>query len=217
MPGSHGAATTCALPLTLALALLAASACDTGRPPQASDQETHRELDQETHDRVVALGGSAATTFAQTLAAGLFAEIEEGGTAHAIDFCSREAEALADSVRRDLGPGWEVKRTTRRTRNPDNEPDDLERQALDRFHAAWDADEPLEHHVQRTPSGNYRFYRPLMIAPLCVQCHGPRDDLDPTVRGILEERYPHDTAVGYTVGDFRGLVRVTVPADAVGR
>jgi hypothetical protein len=215
MSRSHATAAVCALACTLGLTL----ACDADpgeRPGPETDQPLEQELDAETRDQVVALGGSAATQFAQTLAGRLLTEVETGGAAHAIDFCAEEAEALADGVRRDLGPGWELKRTTLRTRNPANEPDALEQRALDRFHESYEAGTLLEHHVQRTADGDYRFYRPLMIAPLCVQCHGPRDDLDPAVRAILDERYPDDAAVGYSVGDLRGLVRVTVPAAAVG-
>lgn len=217
MTGSRGATMVGTLAVALAVALAGVAACDTDRADQEPALQPDQELDQEIEARVVELGGSAATVFAQTLAGRLLAELETGGTAHAIDFCAEEAEALADSVRRDLGPGWELKRTTLRPRNPVNEPDALERRALDRFHAAWDADEPLEHHVQRTAGGDFRYYRPLHIAPLCVQCHGPRDDLAQDVRRIIEERYPDDTAVGYSVGDLRGLVRVTVPASAIGR
>jgi hypothetical protein len=39
--------------------------------------------------------------------------------------------------------------------------------------------------------------------------------MDPAVRTALEETYPEDLATGYEAGDFRGLIRVTVPASKV--
>jgi hypothetical protein len=35
------------------------------------------------------------------------------------------------------------------------------------------------------------------------------------VQAILHERYPDDLATDYAVGDFRGVVRVSVPVDWV--
>jgi hypothetical protein len=174
-------------------------------------------LDDETRDRVQAQGDAAVTALMQTLAGRLTAAMAEGGPAHAIDFCAGEAMALTDSVAATLGPGWELKRTTLLARNPANGPDALELEALERFHAAEVAgDEPRAHFVQRTPAGDYRYYRPLRIAALCLGCHGAPDDLDPAVREMLAARYPDDRAVGYETDDLRGLVRVTVPASAVG-
>jgi hypothetical protein len=174
-------------------------------------------LDDETRDRVQAQGDVAVNTLMQTLAARLTAAMAADGPAHAIDFCAREAEALTDSVAATFGTGWEIKRTTLLARNPANEPDALEREALDRFHAAeTEGQEPTANYVQRTPDGDYRYYRPLRIAALCVGCHGPAETLDPAVREILAQRYPDDRAVGYQVDDLRGLVRVTIPAAAIG-
>lgn len=187
--------------LVVATLAAVASACD------VRDQD----IDDATRARVVAAGDSVATQLAGTLSGMLFGAIAEGGPEHAIAICVQEAHALADSVAQARGEGWEVKRTTRRTRNPANAPDRLEQSALDRFHAA-EADGGLAHYVQRTPEGSYRYYRPLRTAPMCLECHGDRDQLDPRVRRVLDERYPHDQATGYGDGELRGLIRVTVPA-----
>lgn len=173
-------------------------------------------LDDATRARVVAVGDSAAMSLVRTLGARLGEHMAQGGPAGAIAFCSAEAQTLTDSVSAALGEGWAVKRTTTKTRNPRNAPDSLEAEALRHFHdeTAGGA-EPPEHFVQATPDGDYRYYRPLRIAGLCLQCHGPRETLDPGVRQVLDTRYPADQATGYSEGDLRGLVRVTVPREAV--
>ncbi|MFW5947561.1 MAG: Tll0287-like domain-containing protein [Gemmatimonadota bacterium] len=173
------------------------------------------ELDEATRARVVTAGDSAATTLVQTLGGRLSAHMTEAGPRGAIAFCAGEAQALTDSVSRSLGTGWSVKRTTLRTRNPANAPDSLEAEALQEFRQADATGEPPEHLVQATPAGDYRYYRPLRLGQMCLECHGPRDALDPEVRTVLDERYPADQATGYAEGDFRGLVRVTVPREAV--
>lgn len=173
------------------------------------------DVDDATRTRVIAAASPAASTLAETLSGELMAAVSEGGPAHAIGFCAEEALALTDSVAADLGDGWQVKRTAQRTRNPANAPDDLEADALDRFHAAEVDGDGLEELVQRTPDGGFRYYRPLRIAPLCAECHGARDELEPAVLEAIDERYPDDEATGYTEGELRGLIRITVPAGAI--
>lgn len=175
------------------------------------------ELDEGTRARVVELGDSAAMTLIQTLGGRLNAHLATAGTGEAIAFCAGEAQTLTDSISGALGPGWAVKRTTMRTRNPRNAPDSLEAEALLYFQQALDdgAEELPEHHVQVTPAGDYRYYMPLRLGHMCLQCHGPRETLEPAVRRVLDERYPADQATGYDQGEFRGLVRVTVPREAV--
>ena len=196
-----------AIPAVLALATLAAACARTGDDPDA--------VDPATRERVVAVAEPAATALARTLSGQLLDAVAEGGPAGAIEFCSRAAVVLTDGVVADLGEGWAVKRTALRTRNPANAPDALEARALDRFHAAESADGGLEDHVQRTADGDYRYYRPLRIAPLCMECHGDPEAMQPAVRQALADRYPEDAATGYAEGDLRGLIRVSVPASAV--
>ncbi len=173
------------------------------------------EVDDATRARVVALGDSAAMSLVRTLGGKLNGQLATHGPAGAIHFCADEAQALTDSVSATLGPGWQVRRTTRQTRNPSNAPDSLEAVALERFAAADEEGEELTSYVQRTSSGDYRYYMPLRLGHMCLECHGPRDGLDRGVRDLLDTRYPVDQATGYAEGDLRGVVRVTVPADAV--
>jgi hypothetical protein len=178
--------------------------------------EQNDEIDEATRQVVVQRGEQVALHLMQTLSGRLTAAMSEGGPPAAISFCSEEAHALTASVVEGIGHGWEVKRATLRPRNPDNAPDDLEEEALEFFHAAEAAGQELpEHLVQRTPDGDYRYYRPLLTAAMCVQCHGPAEELSSEVVQVLAQRYPDDQAIGYREGDLRGLIRVTVPADAV--
>lgn len=194
--------------LGMALLVVAAAACAPGDDKSAA-------MDDDARARVVATASPAASNLAGTLSGELMAAVSEGGPAHAIGFCADEALELTDSVAADLGDGWQVKRTAQRTRNPANAPDSLEADALDRFHAAETEGDGLEELVQRTPDGDFRYYRALRIAPLCAECHGPRDAMQPAVLEALDERYPDDEATGYAEGDLRGLIRITVPAAAI--
>jgi hypothetical protein len=202
-----------ALPI-LASTLLAAmtGSCAAGADDARVDDAR---VDDATRDRVVAIAGPAATRLAGTLSGELMGAVAEGGPAHAIDFCAREAMDLTRQVAAEMGAGWEVRRTALRTRNPANAPDDLDVRALERFHTAESDGAALENLVRRAPDGDYRYYRPLRVAPLCLECHGPRESLRPDVLDALATRYPDDAATGYAEGDLRGVIRITVPAAAV--
>jgi hypothetical protein len=176
---------------------------DVPTPPLTAEEESH-----------AGDVGSRATAMLQgTLAPRLMGAMEAGGPVAAVRFCSEVADSLtrvaADSA------GLDVKRTSRRIRNPDNAPDPFERAALDHFHAIADRGDSLPAGwVQVVSAEEMRFYAPLVVQPLCVSCHGPADALAPELRRLLAETYPDDRAVGYQPGDLRGLVRVTIPRTA---
>ncbi|MGD2067972.1 MAG: DUF3365 domain-containing protein, partial [Gemmatimonadota bacterium] len=188
----------------LALALLASglTACgtgadDAGPPPLTADEEAH------ARD----VGGAAAATLQSTLAPRLMAAMQEDGPAGAVRFCAGAADSLTAAA--SEAAGVEVARTSLRVRNPDNAPDRWEEAALRHFQALVEAGDSLPAGwVQPVSAEEMRFYAPLRIAPLCVNCHGPRDALAPGVAEILDAEYPDDRATGYRPGDLRGLVRV---------
>lgn len=193
------------------LALLLAG-CGGDREPPAAEPEARAVLPDSV---LIERGGGAATRLATGLVAPLTQAIEEHGTAGAIDFCSREAQrltaAVADSIGRDIAIG----RTTLKPRNPANAPDSLDRLVLGELHALAAAGDSLPPYRLVEDGEQVRYYRPLRIQPLCVQCHGPVDQLEPEVLRLLQQRYPGDQATGYREGDLRGAIRVVMPRAAV--
>ena len=172
------------------------------------------ELDPQVEAAVLELGSSASQALMGTLVTQLTAAMQEGGAANAVDFCSTSALELTAGVAREQG--LEVKRTSMKYRNPANAPDEDETEALRYYESALAETGKLPGPlVQKAGRDEYRFYRPLTVAPPCLGCHGSTGEIDPTVQAILDERYPDDLATGYAVGDFRGVIRVSVPADRV--
>ncbi len=164
----------------------------------------------------VAIGDSAAVALSRSLMSRVQMALREGGPAYAIEFCSERALPITAAVQDSLAGGLEVKRTSTRIRQPANAPDSLEQEALAYFHSELEAGRPLPpYHLQQT-EGGWRYYKPVVVADFCTACHGPRESLDPAVRQVLAERYPNDQATGYSVGDFRGVIRVSVPAAEAG-
>lgn len=55
-----------------------------------------------------------------------------------------------------------------------------------------------------------RYLKPLTQGPLCMTCHGPKENIPSEVQGILKEKYPEDRATGFLVGDLRGAISVKI-------
>lgn len=174
------------------------------------------EVTPEEGTRVVQVAEPAAGELMRTLVGRLTAAVEEGGAAHAVDFCALDAIPLTRLVEAGLEGDLGLKRTSFRYRNESNAPDEAEELALRYFEEQiLTQGEAPPHYVQRVSEEELRYYKPLFVADFCLQCHGDPGTMDPQVRAKLEATYPGDLATGYEAGDFRGLVRVSVPANLV--
>ncbi len=156
-----------------------------------------------------------ASALMDRLSRELQSAMREGGPVQAIAVCSERALPLTAEVA-GAQPGVSVKRVTSRYRNPANAPDALEEPALQTFESAAAGGTPLpERVVQKVRRGDhvvYRYYQPLRTAGLCLVCHGDPERMPQELRAALQARYPGDRAVGYRDGDFRGAIRVELPA-----
>ena len=75
-----------------------------------------------------------------------------------------------------------------------------------------------EFYIQKlAEKSEYRYYKPMIVAALCQKCHGNVDQLDPALKKSLADNYPNDKAVNYQIDDFRGLIRVSIPADLISK
>ena len=186
--------------------ILVFSGCREGLPKVTPEEAT----------LVVQTAEPAAGELIRTLVGRLTAAVEGEGTASAVAFCSMDAIPLTRLVEAGLEADLGLKRTSFRYRNESNAPDEAEELALRYFEERILAEgEAPAHYVQRVSEEELRYYKPLFVSEFCLQCHGDPDAMDPEVRAKLEAEYPGDLATGYKAGDFRGLVRVSVPAALV--
>lgn len=148
----------------------------------------------------------------RNLLASLTQSIAASGTSASIAVCQVEAPRLARSA--SQASGWNVRRVSLRQRNPKASPDDWEREALedfDRRAAAGEAPATLERAavVGVGAQARLRYIRALPTQPLCLNCHGQPEQMDPAVRDEIARLYPNDRAVGYAVGQIRGAVTLS--------
>jgi hypothetical protein len=184
-------------------------------PLLAGCRHEAEEVAPEEWARVVEVGEPAVGALMRTLVGQLTGALEEGGVVHAMDFCATEAVPLTRMVQADLEGNLSLKRTSFRYRNPDNAPDRAEEEALRYFEEAARAGSAPSSYVQRASDDEYRYYQPLFVGDFCLQCHGDPEMMEPGVMETLQDRYPGDLATGYQAGDFRGVVRLSIPATMV--
>lgn len=196
-----------AVALCLALVLTAACGGDPGSAGDAVEDPATPPLSDAERSAAVERGEAAAALLQGALGSTLQQRIQADGLVGAVDFCDLQALPLTAQVTEELGV--EVGRTATRLRNPANAPDPVDRRALEAFAGTSVGQVPF--HLEPVGDSAVRYYKPLYAAQLCVGCHGPREELAPELARVLAERYPEDQATGYAVGDFRGVIRVTLP------
>ncbi len=153
--------------------------------------------------------------FLKSLGGAMKQQMQSGGPVAALDVCRKVAPEIADEI--SLKKGWKVTRVGTRVRNAMlGMPDAWEQQVLLRFEeraAKGESFQDMEYYeVVNEPFGSYlRYMKAIGVKPLCLVCHGPREQLADPVRARLEQLYPHDRAVGYQAGDLRGAVSIKQP------
>ena len=137
------------------------------------------------------------------------------GAAGAISVCKGLAPALIADKRKETG--WDIRRVSLKTRNPERGTPDLweARQLADFNVRAGLGEKPenLEKSEIVTINGKpvLRYMKALPVADVCLKCHGPVDTLDAGLKAELAKNYPQDRATGYVRGEIRGALTVKRP------
>lgn len=202
------------LPLIVALALTRASAAENS--PNASPELSAAFVEPDSVEvaEIRDVGERAINRLGVTLVNEVTVAVAKSGAEKAIDVCHLKALPLTGEIVAGMPRIMSVKRTSLRLRNPANAPDAADTLALARVAKDIQSGilpKVLVQRIERPGTKpEWRVYRPIGVAQQCVTCHGPRELLAPDVLARLEKRYPEDEATGYTVGQWRGLIRVSV-------
>lgn len=138
--------------------------------------------------------------------------VADQGIAGAIPVCKEQAPALIQGKRRETG--WDIRRVSLKTRNPERATPDLweARQLADFDLRARQGEKPetLEKSEIVSIDGKpvLRYIKALPVGDVCLKCHGPAESLDPALQAKLGESYPQDRATGYAKGEIRGALTV---------
>lgn len=152
---------------------------------------------------------AAVQQFFGQLKGELQAGMKAGGPVKAIEVCSEKAPAIARDVSNKQG--LQIGRTSLKTRNPSNAPDEWEESVLKEFEqrkAQGEHPRQMEKHaiVEHNGKQVFRYMKAIPTGKLCLKCHGT--DIDPAVSAKLEKLYPDDKATGFRQGDIRGAFTI---------
>jgi hypothetical protein len=164
--------------------------------------------------RIREIGQKAVSQLLTTLQMKLKTAISNHGILNAVDVCNYEAINLTDSISQAMDDVLEIKRTSLRYRNPQNAPDRFEREVLSHFLSTYQTTGNLPADLVQVINEHgeisNRYYKPLLMKSLCLNCHGPSTAIAEDVNYQLKRFYPDDQAIGYKIDDFRGLIRVSI-------
>jgi hypothetical protein len=162
-------------------------------------------------DALLGEARKVAMTLPPKLLANLQSEIDKSGPEGAIPVCKDMAPKMAGEISQQTG--WKIKRVSLKARNDARAvPDAWEKAALEDFDKRAAAGEPPAQLEKGEKIDNeYRYVKALPVQPLCLNCHGPADQLSPAVKSALGQHYPNDRATGYSVGQIRGAISVRKP------
>ena len=162
-------------------------------------------------DAMLGEARKVASELPPKLLAVLKGEIEKSGPEGAIPVCKDMAPKMGGEVFKQTG--WKIKRVSLKVRNEARAiPDDWEKAALEDFDKRAAAGESPAQLEKGEKIGNeYRYVKALPVQPLCLNCHGPVDQISPAVKSVLDQHYPNDRATGYSVGQIRGAISVRKP------
>lgn len=160
----------------------------------------------EEQEKIFLYKGNKITTLAfGALSSNLKQALNAQGISGAIKYCSLKADPLIDSLSREYNV--KIKRTSLFLRNQENKPNKEELEILESYNIAFEADEELKASLEIHEDGTIAYYKPITIfTPLCLICHGKlvSNVLDENYK-VIKEIYPNDKAIGYELGDLRGI------------
>jgi len=195
----------------LVLAALALAACR----PESATTSGPQALSEAEAANYLQRSEAIAGKLQKALGSRLMAAMQEGSAPAAIGVCQRIAQDVTAIVGKEYADA-SITRTALQVRNPINKPNPESVEVLENWQD--------QHRKGKTPeadlianANSVIVHRPIMTAPICLQCHGELSGIEPETLSLLRELYPKDSAVGYQAGDLRGAFRIEFVKSAAER
>lgn len=141
----------------------------------------------------------------QTLSKTLVSAIQKGGILEAVEKCKVSAYPLIDSL--STAYQADIRRVSLKLRNPNNAPDSVERDVLEAYEYARQNSLELVPNVEEISKDVILYTKPIMVTnPVCLSCHGKLNQ-EILIKNYetIHSLYPADSAIGYSMGDLRGM------------
>lgn len=147
---------------------------------------------------------------AKELSGNLMSKMKEGGIPLAVEYCNTAAIPLTSKV--SEAEKVTIKRTSLKTRNPLNKPNEEELKVLKKYSSRINKNASLEAIIELDESGKPHYYAPILVEKKCLMCHGSLDkEVSKQADSIIKSFYPNDLATGFSEGDLRGIWSISFP------
>ena len=182
--------------ITLAIFASMLFACE-----RHQDEQRPIPIDLSTEEKTIQ---DAILTTQQLLIGKLLTHVDSSDLTTAVRFCAENAQRLTDSISNELG--YSIKRVSPMNRNDLNAVSEADLVAYKFFEKSKSSGQLAKSHFD---SATQTYYAPIVLGmPLCLQCHGTQTDRNPRAYALIEEFYPKDRAVDYSLGDLRAVWKV---------
>lgn len=152
-------------------------------------------------------GMAIAQNSGKTLKGKLSAAISSGGLQNGVTTCNNIAHNLMDSL--SIVHNAKIKRTSIKLRNSKDAPDHQELSMMSEYNKLFNKGEKLKP-VVRQYNDSIRFYAPIFIEDVCLNCHGViGENIKQENYNVIKKHYPRDEAIEYKLGDLRAIWSVT--------
>jgi len=159
-----------------------------------------------SNQEILEKGADISGKLVKAIMAKLTSEIQENGLPSAIDYCSVHAIPITDSISKN--ERVIISRVSHKARNPLNAANKREIEMIEKYITQQNEGKPLVPQVV-TQSGKKTYYSPVVLSsPVCLSCHGEYNSIDVNVRKVINERYPDDKAVNFSLNEIRGMFKI---------
>lgn len=158
-------------------------------------------------EQLIAKGSAASAALLQKLGGEVKNKMQSNGPVKTVEFCSLNALTMTDQIAKETGT--QIKRLSLKNRNPVNAATGEEKELLEKWEKMVQNGQSLpSHELKKSPNGELAYYKPLLISnEACLKCHGDIAEDSPLAKAI-KAAYPEDKAMGYKMGDLRGMIKV---------
>ncbi len=176
-----------------------------------SNKNSQNTMDAETYNRFLETGSEVSGQAQSALLSHVSGAMKEGGTLYAVEFCNLEASEITDSLNNLYN--CTISRVSDKNRNPQNAlSTDTEKQLWEYFLSVQETE--MIHDTVVMEGNQAVYYKPILTAmQACLQCHGPKEEIDPATYTKIRELYPEDEATGYGLNELRGLWKIEFDRD----
>lgn len=164
----------------------------------AADVNETLAVKQEGIKYIKKLGGALKSALQEKL------KEDKSGMA-ALTFCTSQAMPITYKVNSELPDYAKVRRTALKIRNNANWPDTPDRKVMKKYIEAIAAKKfnPNDIKIVKVKD-TFRVYKPLVTEGVCLKCHG--NNIDEALQKKITFHYRSDKAVGFEMGDLRGVI-----------